>query len=213
MAEEEEYVELLYKVLVIGDVGTGKTSIVRRLTQHTYEKNYKATIGVDFALKTINYDQNTVIKLQLWDIAGQEKFANMTRVFYKEAAAAIVVYDISKPNTFPGVLKWKEDLDTKVFLHDGQNIPAILFANKSDLPREGNTKTPEELKKFCDENGFITWYETSAKDNINIDTAVKLLVERILKDDPQFTTRRDTNLLTLSQPPPTTEQSQCYSSC
>lgn len=80
-------------------------------------------------MKSLNWDENTLIRLQLWDIAGQERFGNMTRVYYKEAVGAFLVFDVNKMSTFNAVLKWKHDLDTKVCLADGNPIPCLLLAN------------------------------------------------------------------------------------
>lgn len=88
---------------------------------------------MDFALKVIQWTPDIIVRLQLWDIAGQERFGNMTRVYYKEALGAIVVYDITRPQTFEGVTRWKKDIDAKVALPDawgGGQIPVILLANK-----------------------------------------------------------------------------------
>ncbi|XP_018496124.1 ras-related protein Rab-32 [Galendromus occidentalis] len=122
--------DFLYKVLVIGELGTGKTSIIRRYVHKAYSEHYRATIGVDFALKVIQWDENTVVRLQLWDIAGQERFGNMTRVYFKEAVGAFIVFDVTRGATFEAVLKWKNDLDAKVHLADGSPIPCVLLANK-----------------------------------------------------------------------------------
>lgn len=84
-------------------------------------------------MKVIQWGPDLIVRLQLWDIAGQERFGNMTRVYYKEALGAIVVYDITRPQTFEGVTKWKKDIDAKVALPDawgGGQIPVILLANK-----------------------------------------------------------------------------------
>ncbi|GAA5804569.1 hypothetical protein HPULCUR_010070 [Helicostylum pulchrum] len=183
LAEMREY---LYKILVVGDLGTGKTSIIRRYVHNIFSSNYKSTIGVDFALKVIQWGPDLIVRLQLWDIAGQERFGNMTRVYYKEALGAIVVYDITRPQTFEGVTKWKKDIDTKVALPDawgGGQIPVILLANKTDLIGEGHGQhaNPTELDQFCNENGFLTWFETSAKDNSNIEEATRHLISAILK--------------------------------
>lgn len=123
----------LYKVLVIGDLGTGKTSIIKRYVHQFFSQHYRATIGVDFALKVINWDDNTIIRLQLWDIAGQERYGNMTRVYYKEAVGAFIVFDVTRVQTFESVANWKNDLDSKVQLPDGSPIPCVLLANKVSL--------------------------------------------------------------------------------
>ncbi|EIE86949.1 hypothetical protein G6F46_008640 [Rhizopus delemar] len=178
--------EYLYKILVVGDLGTGKTSIIRRYVHNIFSTNYKSTIGVDFALKVIQWGPDIIVRLQLWDIAGQERFGNMTRVYYKEALGAIVVYDITRPQTFEGVTKWKRDIDAKVALPEawgGGQIPVILLANKTDLIQEGHGQhaNPAELDHFCKENGFIQWFETSAKDNSNIEEATRSLISAIVE--------------------------------
>ncbi|KAI8060459.1 P-loop containing nucleoside triphosphate hydrolase protein [Gongronella butleri] len=177
--------EYLYKILVVGDLGTGKTSIIRRYVHNIFSTNYKSTIGVDFALKVVQWSPEVIVRLQLWDIAGQERFGNMTRVYYKGALGAFVVYDMTQPRSFEGVTKWKQDLDAKVNLPDvwgGGNIPVVLLANKSDLVQEGHGQPiqPQEMDAFCRENGFAHWFETSAKENTNIDEAARHLIEAIV---------------------------------
>ncbi|XP_050714464.1 uncharacterized protein LOC126997423 isoform X1 [Eriocheir sinensis] len=177
--------EHLYKILVIGELGTGKTSIIKRYVHQFFSQHYRATIGVDFALKVLNWDNNTVIRLQLWDIAGQERFGNMTRVYYKEAVGAFVVFDVTRAQTFDAVTKWKTDLDTKVTLADGSPIPTVLLANKCDQPKEGVVNNPARMDDYCRDRGFSGWFETSAKENINIDEASRFLVNRILNNEKQ----------------------------
>lgn len=140
---------------------------------------------MDFALKVINWDQNTVVRLQLWDIAGQERFGNMTRVYYREAVGAFVVFDVTRVATFEAVQKWKADIDSKVTLPpDDRPIPVVLLANKCDLnPKDGLGRNKEEMDKFCAEHGFAGWFETSAKDNLGIDKGAKFLVQKILESD------------------------------
>jgi len=187
MAEGETGVtEYLYKVLVVGDIGTGKTSIIKRFVHNIFSMHYKSTIGVDFALKVINWDNKTVVRLQLWDIAGQERFGNMTRVYYKEAVGAFVVFDVTRVNTFEAVQKWKNDIDAKVTLPpDERPIPVVLLANKCDLARDGFARNTAQMDKYCEEHGFAGWFETSAKDNVGIDTAAKFLVGQILANDTE----------------------------
>lgn len=173
--------EHLYKILVIGELGTGKTSIIKRYVHQFFSQNYRATIGVDFALKVLNWDANTLIRLQLWDIAGQERFGNMTRVYYKEAVGAFIVFDANRAATFDAVMRWKNDLDTKVTLPDGSKIPCVLLANKCDLAPEGPVSNPSSMDEFCKEKGFSGWFLTSAKDNVNVDEAARFLVKKILE--------------------------------
>uniref|UniRef100_A0A8C4R7N2 Ras-related protein Rab n=1 Tax=Eptatretus burgeri TaxID=7764 RepID=A0A8C4R7N2_EPTBU len=161
---EETNKEFLFKVLVIGDLGVGKTSIIKRYVHQMFSHNYRATIGVDFALKVIPWNEDTLVRLQLWDIAGQERFGNMTRVYYKEAVGAFVVYDITRSSTFEAVMKWKHDIDEKVYLPGGLPLPVVLLANKCDSIGTGEDKMlADHLHSYCKENGFLSWFYTSAK--------------------------------------------------
>ncbi|CAH1639494.1 unnamed protein product [Spodoptera littoralis] len=160
-AERREH---LYKILVIGELGTGKTSIIKRYVHQFFSQHYRATIGVDFALKVLNWDANTIIRLQLWDIAGQERFGNMTRVYYKEAVGAFIVFDVSRVATFDAVVKWKNDLDAKVQLPDGSPIPCILLANKCDQQKEGIVNSQAKMEEYCREKGFAAKEPQKRKD-------------------------------------------------
>ncbi|EFN69859.1 Ras-related protein Rab-32 [Camponotus floridanus] len=179
----DEKREHLYKILVIGELGAGKTSIIKRYVHQFFSQHYRATIGVDFALKVLNWDPHTIIRLQLWDIAGQERFGNMTRVYYKEAVGAFIVFDVTRSATLDAVVKWKQDLDSKVQLPDGSPIPCVLLANKCDQQKEGLVNSPAKMDEYCKEKNFSGWFETSAKENINIEEAAKFLVNKILQND------------------------------
>ncbi|KAL8622842.1 hypothetical protein ACOMHN_026963 [Nucella lapillus] len=170
--------EYLYKILVIGEFGVGKTSIIRRYTEGFFSPNYKLTIGVDFAMKTFEWNDALKINLQLWDIAGHERFGHMTRVYYKYAIAAVVVFDLSRPATFDAVLKWLDDVNSKVMLSNEQPVPVLLLANKCDIDEVSIDR--EKIDSFCKQHSFIGWFPTSAKSNTNIDEAMKFLVEHIL---------------------------------
>uniref|UniRef100_A0A8C2ZKU0 Ras-related protein Rab n=1 Tax=Cyclopterus lumpus TaxID=8103 RepID=A0A8C2ZKU0_CYCLU len=145
----------LFKVLVIGELGVGKTSIIKRYVHQLFSQHYRATIGVDFALKVINWDSKTLVRLQLWDIAGKEDtHARHTHtrasVYYKEAVGAFVVFDVTRGSTLEAVSKWKHDLDSKVKLANGNPIPS-------------NSNNTALMDNFCKETGFLGWFETSAK--------------------------------------------------
>ena len=121
---------------------------------------------------------------QLWDIAGQDRFGAIYRVYYKDAFGALLVFDLSRPETFTSVLKWKRELDSKVTLPNGSPLPVLLLANKCDLPE--STVDKAQLDAFCTEHGFIGWIDTSAKTNHNVEEAVKRLVGDVLTHTEAF---------------------------
>merc|ERR1711936_1074893 len=179
-ATSSHHTEYIFKVLVVGELGCGKTSVIKRYVHQFFSEHYRATIGVDFALKVLKYNENTLVRLQLWDIAGQERFGNMTRVYYRDAAAAFIVFDLTRRGTFDAVRKWKEDLDTKVITSDGEKIPTILLANKTDLGDQRSV-TDDEVYKLSQELEFTSWYSVSAKQGDNVDTAGDMIVSHILQ--------------------------------
>ncbi|XP_016098024.1 ras-related protein Rab-38-like isoform X2 [Sinocyclocheilus grahami] len=113
----------------------------------------------------------------------QERFGNMTRVYYREAMGAFIVFDVTQPSTFEAVTKWKEDLDAKLSLSNGKHVAAVLLANKCDQGRDVLTNNGIKMEQFCQENGFVGWFETSAKENINIDEAAHCLVKHIIANE------------------------------
>ena len=157
--------------------------------ENTFSFRYKYTIGVDFALKVVELDSKTTVRLQLWDIAGQERFGVMTRVYYKEGAACVIVFDVTERRTFEAALKWKADLDSKVHLPNGDPVPCILVANKCDL--EPRPIPREEIDAFVADNGFVAWFEVSAKDAINVDKAMNFLIHRVLNSNPGISAEDD----------------------
>ena len=175
------------KILVLGDPATGKSSVIKRYVQDIFSTHHKSTVGVDFALKQLSVD-GQVVRLQLWDIAGQDRFGSIARVYYKDAFGAFLVYDVSRPETFKTVEKWKREIDSKVILPNGLPLPVVLLANKRDI--EGVEIDTEFLDQFCDKHGFLTWFDTSAKLDHNIDAAARHLVENILRHDDIFAEKR-----------------------
>lgn len=103
----------------------------------------------------------------------------MTRVYYKEAVGAFIVFDVTRSATLDAVVKWKQDLDSKVQLPDGSAIPCVLLANKCDQQKEGLVNSPEKMDEYCKEKNFAGWFETSAKENINIEEAARFLVNKV----------------------------------
>ncbi len=192
LSDEKKLV--IFKILFVGDIGTGKTSIIKRIVNEKFSIHYKPTISVDFSTKAFDIDDLTV-KLQFWDIAGLERYRSPTRIYYEKTAAACVVFDITRDSTLDGVRAWKLDLNAKVTLHNTDElIPVILIANKIDeyeTPEfnEGKKycgKNEEEIDRFCKELGFVGWFGVSAKDNTNINQVTNALVDIILKNEKLF---------------------------
>ncbi|EKX36796.1 hypothetical protein GUITHDRAFT_175417 [Guillardia theta CCMP2712] len=169
-----------FKVLVVGDPRVGKTSIINRYVHGSFDIHYKLTLGVDFALKVI-HRPSSIIRLQLRDIAGQEKAGTMTRVYYRDANAAVVVFDVTRNITLQSVKIWKQDIDSKLSLPDGRRIPAVLLANKCDLDADPAV-TEQVLQDLVTEDQFIGWFLTSAKDDKNVAEAFNFLIDRAISD-------------------------------
>ena len=118
------------KILMIGDHNTGKTSIVRRYVYKEYDEySVEATIGMDIASKYVRVNDMT-FKIQIWDIAGQDRFIGLAPTYYRHAVAAIIAFDVTNSNSLENAKNWKQDVDNKIFLQNGDNIPVLLFANK-----------------------------------------------------------------------------------
>eukprot|EP00993_Chasmostoma_nieuportense_P004349 NODE_5022_length_709_cov_176.111684_g4859_i0.p1 GENE.NODE_5022_length_709_cov_176.111684_g4859_i0~~NODE_5022_length_709_cov_176.111684_g4859_i0.p1 ORF type:complete len:213 (+),score=34.50 NODE_5022_length_709_cov_176.111684_g4859_i0:59-697(+) len=167
--------QYIYKVLVVGDYAVGKTSLIRRYCTGEFTTNYRITIGVDFCLKSLTHNAHDV-SLQLWDIAGHERFGAMTRVYYKFAVAAVVVFDLTRATTLESARRWRQDINEKISLPDTHAIPMILLANKADMDSD---LPSERLDQFVKEHGFIGWPPTSAKSGQNVDLAFRQLLDSI----------------------------------
>jgi len=156
--------DYLFKLLLIGDSGVGKSCLLLRFADDTYTESYISTIGVDFKIRTIELDGKT-IKLQIWDTAGQERFRTITSSYYRGAHGIIVVYDITDQESFNNVKQWLAEIDR----YACENVNKLLVGNKSDL----TTKRAVELnsaKEYADQLG-IPFLETSAKSATNVEQA------------------------------------------
>ncbi|KAG9771328.1 ras-domain-containing protein, partial [Aureobasidium melanogenum] len=159
----DEY-DFLFKVVLIGDSGVGKSNLLSRFTRNEFNLDSKSTIGVEFATRSIQVDTKT-IKAQIWDTAGQERYRAITSAYYRGAVGALLVYDISKRQTYDNVTRWLKELRD----HADANIVIMLVGNKSDL-RHLRAVPTEEAKQFASENN-LSFIETSALDASNVELA------------------------------------------
>jgi Ras-related protein Rab-32 len=177
MTQEKQ--EFLFKILIIGDVGCGKTSLVKRFVHDIYSDHTQPTIGVDFLLKVIE-QENRVIRLQIWDVSGQERLGNMTRVYYRDAVAALILTDITRPTTLDGAKKWKQDLDDKLEI-DGEPVPTLLVCNKIDLVSQSyRDEVKNKLETYISTEKINGYLMTSVKNNENIDSAFEFIIKEIM---------------------------------
>lgn len=161
----DESFDLLFKIVLIGDAGVGKTCVVQRFKSGTFFEKQSNTIGVDFTMKSVTIEDKKV-KLQIWDTAGQERFRTITQSYYRSANGVIVAYDITKKETFNNVARWLED----VHRYAGTNIVQLLIGNKLDL--EQMREVPmAQAKELATQYGIFDCLETSAKDNSNVEEA------------------------------------------
>jgi small GTP-binding protein len=179
---DEGRVRKILKVVVVGEMGTGRSSLIRQYAQGLFSDFYKGTIGVDFVNKDFDWDDHTSISLQLWDIAGQERYGSMTSVYYQGAVAAWVGCDVTRVATLDVAWEWKKDIDQKAFTSAGDPIPGLLLGNKIDECQDGRWgRTAEEMQKYIDAYGFIGFFTTSSRDDRNLDEAVRTLVRYVLE--------------------------------
>jgi Ras-related protein Rab-5C len=151
------------KVVLLGDSGVGKTSIVQRFAFGTFKEENAATLGAMFIAKILEIpESNMTVKFQIWDTAGQEKYRSLAQMYYQDAAVAVLVYDITKRSTFDGMKVWLHELKEKA----PTNILTIIAANKSDLV-EAEQVEFAEAKTFADDEKAVLKM-TSAKDGMGI---------------------------------------------
>lgn len=171
----------LLKVIILGDAGVGKTSLLKQYVNHQFTHQYKATIGADFLMKEIILDGQAV-QLQLWDTAGQEKFHSLGAAFYRNAECCILVFDQTDPKTFETIDTWRSEFLTQLNPSDPENFPFVVLGNKCD--RESDIKVNEQkVKSYCSQKNNISYFETSAKDNVNIDLAFEEVAKLAFKRD------------------------------
>ena len=170
--KSSEY-QYIFKLILIGNSGVGKSSILQRYMKQTFEESYKCTIGVDFLMKSLQIKGKTV-KLQLWDTAGQEKYKSMVSSYYRGANVALVVFDITNHSSFDSLPIWIENY----YKNGPEQKNIILIGNKKDMADQRQV-TLEEVELFSETNNMI-YFETSAKDGDNIEYVFTYAAEKLL---------------------------------
>ena len=176
--------QYIFKVILIGDSNTGKTSLINRFVNKTFDEKYLCTIGVDFFMKTIEVDEQT-IKLQIWDTAGMEKYKSISSSYYRGSHAAFVIFDLTNKNTFDSITKWIEAYHKSNNPQFQKNV--VLIGNKSDLV-DNREITRAEAENFAKMKKMVYW-ETSAKEGNNVEEVFTYIGQLL------FETYKDENAL------------------
>ena len=161
-----------YKLVFLGDVYVGKTSIINRFMYETFDVNYQATIGIDFLSKTMYLDDRTV-RLQLWDTAGQERFRSLIPSYIRDSSVAIVAFDVSNRQTFESISKWSDDVRAE----RGSEAIIVIVGNKTDKVEERSVTSEEAQNKAKELDAM--YVETSAKTGDNIKTLFRNIAQAL----------------------------------
>eukprot|EP01018_Ginkgo_biloba_P028530 Gb_30583 [translate_table: standard] len=170
---DDDY-DYLFKAVLIGDSGVGKSNLLSRFTRNEFSLESKSTIGVEFATRSINVDDK-LIKAQIWDTAGQERYRAITSAYYRGAVGALLVYDITRHTSFENVERWLKELRE----HSDSNIVVMLVGNKSDL-RHLRAVSLEDGQNLAEREGLY-FIETSALESTNVENAFKQVLTQIYK--------------------------------
>ncbi|ALC48462.1 Rab35 [Drosophila busckii] len=162
----------MFKLLIIGDSGVGKSSLLIRFSDDTFSGSYITTIGVDFKIRTVLID-GLRVKLQIWDTAGQERFRTITSTYYRGTHGVIIVYDVTNGDSFANVRRWLEEIQNNCDV-----VNKVLVGNKNDDP-DRKVVITEDAQRFARQMD-IELFETSAKDNLNVEDMFLSITRQVL---------------------------------
>jgi len=176
--------DYLYKVLLIGDARVGKTSFLTRYTKNVVNKNPQPTIGVEYSTKSIILKNGAVVKAQIWDTSGSERYKSITTAHYRKSVGALLFFDLTDRTSFENTVNWLKEIKD----HTEEGIVVMLIGNKYDLVSESpatRTVSREEAEKFAKQYN-LNYMETSAKTGFNVKESFEFLVETIHEELKKF---------------------------
>lgn len=173
--ESADIYDRLIKCVVVGDSSVGKSNLLYRFCEDRFTPSFIATVGIDFKIKTITVAGERC-KLQIWDTAGQERFRSITSAYYRGAHAVVIVFDLTKTETFKNVAYWIEQAES---LRASNSIPCILVGNKSDMENTRVISESKDVIPLAEAHAF-PYIETSAKTGANVNKLFTIIVERVM---------------------------------
>jgi len=173
----------LLKVIILGDSGVGKTSLMNQYVNNRFSTQYKATIGADFLTKDITID-NKMVTIQIWDTAGQERFQSLGVAFYRGADCCVLTYDITNSNSFKSLETWRDEFLVQASPRDPENFPFVLLGNKIDNEAK-RAVSSRRAESWCQLKNNMPYFEVSAKDGVNIDEAFQAIARAALQRESQ----------------------------
>jgi len=174
--------KLLLKVLILGDSGAGKTSLMNQYVNKKFSNQYKATIGADFLTKDVMIDDR-LVTMQIWDTAGQERFQSLGVAFYRGADCCVLVYDVTSPNSFKSLDSWRDEFLIQASPRDPESFPFVLLGNKIDL--ENRQVSTKRAQTWCQSKNEMPYFEVSAKEAINVEQAFQTIARNALRRENQ----------------------------
>ncbi|EDV53932.1 ras-related protein Rab7 [Drosophila suzukii] len=168
----------LLKVIILGDSSVGKTSLMNQYVNKRFSNQYKATIGADFCTKEVVVNDR-VVTMQIWDTAGQERFQSLGVAFYRGADCCVLVYDVTAPNSFKNLDSWRDEFLIQASPRDPEHFPFVVLGNKVDL--DNRQVSTRRAQQWCQSKNDIPYYETSAKEGINVEMAFQVIAKNALE--------------------------------
>jgi Ras-related protein Rab-7A len=173
--------KVLLKVIILGDSGVGKTSLMNQYVHKRFSNQYKATIGADFLTKEVMIDDK-LVTLQIWDTAGQERFQSLGVAFYRGADSCVLVYDITDAKSFDNLESWMDEFMVHAAPRNHETFPFVILGNKSDLAKKRQVQQAK-AKQWCQTKGNIPHFETSAKEAMNVEQAFHTIAKNALQQE------------------------------
>lgn len=169
----------LLKIILLGDSGVGKTSLMNQYAYKKFREKHRPSLGADFASKKLQIEDR-LVTLQIWDTAGQERFRSLGVAFYRGADCCVLVYDVNVLKSFDSIDSWHTEFLKQASPSDPNNFPFVLLGNKVDIDGNSRAVSDEKAKEWCASKGNIPYFETSAKEDYNVDAAFMCVAEMSL---------------------------------